>query len=243
MPTHSSRLIIAALSAFSLLAAPAGTPLEPSVPFQVGEKLTYNAKVSSLNAGKATMAVQSIERVRGAATYHTSFDLHGRVLFKHFDNHYESWIDTTSLTALRLIQKVNGDDKEYEFFPDRQVYVKNDSVEHPSVALPLDECSFLFYLRTLALDVGHTYSVNRYYHADRNPITVTVVRREHISVPAGEFDAVVLHPVIQSNGLFSPKSSAEVWISADPAHLILRLRTGLPLGTLTLELKQIERPN
>jgi hypothetical protein len=238
-----SRLSVALLP---LLAAPAEhsrSIAESRVPFEVGERATYNAKVGALNAGKAVMAVESIERVRGMAAYHTSFDLHGRVLFKRFDNHYESWIDTTALTALRLMQKTGDGEKHYEFYPDRRVYIKNDSTENPSVSEPLDVCSFLFYLRTLPLDAGHTYSVNRYYHADRNPITITVVRREHISVPAGEFDAIVVHPVIQSNGLFSPKSSAEVWLSADPSHLILRLKSGLPLGTLTLELKQVERPN
>ena len=243
MKAFASRLGIALMPLLVLPTEPARLPREARVPFQVGERLTYNAKVNALNAGKAVMAVESIEGVRGTASYHTSFDLRGRVLFKRFDNHYESWIDTTTFAALRLLQKVDGDDRHYEFFPERRIYVKNDGNENPSVAQPLDECSFLFFLRTLPLDVGQTYSVNRYYHADRNPITISVIRREHISVPAGDFDAIVLHPVIQSNGLFSPKASAEVWLSADPSHMILRMKSGLPLGTLTLELKEIARPN
>jgi hypothetical protein len=85
--------------------------------------------------------------------------------------------------------------------------------------------------------------VDRYYHAAKNPIVVTVLRKEHIKVPAGEYDAFVLKPVILSNGLFSVKSDALVWLANDRTHTLLKLRSGLPLGTLYLELKTIEQPN
>jgi Protein of unknown function (DUF3108). len=243
----------AALLPFILLGGAAGssrpahTGGEPAsalrVPFEVGEHLNYIAKVSSLNAGKASISVEGIERVRGIPTFHVVFDVRGRVLFKHFANHYESWFDTTNLVSLRHSQQTDDVNKEYEFFPDERVYIKNGSgVKNPSVSMPLDECSFLFYLRALPLEVGKTYTVDRYYHADKNPIVVTVLRKEHISVPAGEFDAVVLKPVIKSNGLFSPKSDAEVWIANDSAHTLLKLKSKLSLGTLYLELKDIERP-
>ena len=224
---------------------PAAKPSVPAprLPFVVGERLTYNAKVSSFNAGKATISVEGVEMVRGVPTFHTIFDVRGRVLFKRFENHYESWFDTTNLVSLRLSQKTEDVDKKYEFFPDKKIYIRNgDGIENPSVSMPLDECSFLYYLRSLPLEIGKTYTVDRYYHAEKNPIVVTVLRKEHISVPAGEFDAIVLKPVIKSNGLFSEKGDAEVWLASDPSHTLLKLKSKLPLGTLYLELKQIERP-
>jgi hypothetical protein len=224
-------------------AVPATLPLPNKITFQVGERLTFNAKVSAFNAGKATISVEGIEMVRGIPTFHTIFDIRGRVLFKKFANHYESWFDTTNLVSLRAIQKTDDVDKKYEFFPDKKIYIKNgDGIENPSVSMPIDESSFIYYLRSLPLEVGKIYTVDRYYHADKNPIVVTVLRKEHISVPAGEFDAIVLKPVIQSNGLFSVKADAEVWLASDSSHTLLRLKSKLPLGTLYLELKEIERP-
>ena len=41
------------------------------------------------------------------------------------------------------------------------------------------------------------------YHPDRNPVSITVLRKEHIKVPAGEFDAIVVRPSIKSKGLFA----------------------------------------
>ena len=213
------------------------------LPFVVGERLTYNAKVSAMNAGKATISVEGIEMVRGIPTFHTIFDVRGRVLFKRFANHYESWFDTTSLVSLRLSQKTDDVDKKYEFFPEQKIYIRNgDGIQNPSVSMPLDECSFLYYLRSLPLEIGKTYTVDRYYHAEKNPIVVTVLRKEHISVPAGEFDAIVLKPVIKSNGLFSERGDAEVWLASDASHTLLKLKSKLALGTLYLELKTIERP-
>src|SRR5450830_1172685 len=82
-------------------AVPATLPPPTKITFQVGERLTFNAKVSALNAGKATISVEGIEMVRGIPTFHTIFDIRGRVLFKRFANHYESWFDTTNLVSLR----------------------------------------------------------------------------------------------------------------------------------------------
>ena len=234
------RLAAAALSVFAVAAASAPSD---RLPFQVGERLTYDAKVNSIRAGQASLSIEGLETIRGFGTMHAIFDVRGRILFKKFANHYESWFDTTTLATIRHVQKTDDVDKSYEFYPARKIYIKNnDGIENPSVSAPLDEASFLFYLRTLPLEVGKTITVERYYHAQKNPIVIHVVRRETVKVPAGEFDAFVLKPVIKSNGLFSVKGDAEVWVAASPARTIVKLRSKLPLGTLYLELRTIEQP-
>ncbi|HEY9225104.1 MAG TPA: DUF3108 domain-containing protein [Gemmatimonadaceae bacterium] len=225
-------------------AANAQQPLH--IPFKVGERLTYHAKLNFINAGTATMSVEGIEDIRGHPAYHTIFDVKGKILFFHVDDHYESWFDTTTLVSLRHIQHIDESkykaDKTYDFYPERQVYVRNGQ-ERPSVAEPLDEGSFVYFLRSVPLEVGKTYEFNRYYNAERNPVIVKVDRRERIKVPAGEFDALVLKPIIKSKGLFSESGDAEVWLADDPSRTLLRLKSKLPFGTLYLELKQIENVN
>jgi len=210
------------------------------VPFRVGENLTYQAKVNFLNAGTATMSVEGIEQIRGRPTYHTVFDVRGRVLMFHVNDHYESWFDTTSLVSLRHVQHIDESkhsaDRTYDFYPERKVYVRN-GVENPSVAEPLDEGSFIYFMRSVPLEVGQTYEFNRYYHVDRNPVVIQVVRKERIKVPAGEFDAILVKPIIKSKGLFSETGQAEVWFADDSSRKLLRLKTKLPFGTLYLELK------
>jgi hypothetical protein len=108
------------------------------------------------------------------------------------------------------------------------------------VAQPLDEGSFLYFIRTIPLEVGRTYEFNRYYHLDRNPVVIKVLRKERVSVPAGEFDAIVVQPIIKSKGLFSENGHALVWFANDSTRRILRLQSGLSFGTLYLELKSVE---
>src|SRR5437773_2143430 len=73
----------------------------------------------------------------------------------------------------------------------------------PTVVLPLDDGSFLYFLRTIPLEVGKEYSFDRYFRPDRNPVRIQVLRRERVSVPAGQFDAVVVRPIINAKGVFS----------------------------------------
>jgi len=213
------------------------------MPFRVGERLTYQAKVNFVNAGSATMSVEGVEPIRGRPTFHTVFQIKGRVLFFHVDDHYESWFDTTTLVSLHHVQRIDEskrkEDRTYDFYPDRKVYVRSDTTK-ASVAEPLDEGSFLYFLRSIPLEVGKTYEFNRYYNLERNPVVIRVDRRERIKVPAGEFDALVLKPVIKSRGLFSENGQAEVWVADDSTRAILRLKSKLPVGTLYLELKQVE---
>jgi uncharacterized protein DUF3108 len=242
-------LVLVALASLIGLAS-AREPAPYRVPFKVGEKLEYQAKVNFVNAGKATMTVEDIVPIRGHPTYHTVFNIRGGVLFFHVDDHYESWFDTTNLVSLHHVQHIDetkySTDKTYDFYPDRRVYVRNGGQENPSVAEPLDEGSFIYFMRSVPLQVGKTYSFDRYYHPDRNPVVIYVDRKEHIKVPAGEFDAIVVKPTIKSKGLFSENGQAEVWFSDDSTRTLLRLKSKLPIGTLYLELKNAEyaaRPN
>src|SRR6185312_5438780 len=75
---------------------PAASIVPPAgvhVPFRVGERLTYDAHVNFMSAGQASMSVEDITTIRGRPTYHTIFDVIGRVLFFHVDAHSESWFD------------------------------------------------------------------------------------------------------------------------------------------------------
>ena len=66
---------------------------------------------------------------------------------------------------------------------------------------------------------------------------IKVVGRENISVPAGEFNAIVIQPIIKSRGIFGESGHAEVWLSDDENHIMLQLKSGLKIGSLNLYLK------
>lgn len=215
-------------------------------PFSVGEKLTYDAKVNFLHVGTASMTVQGIDTVRGRPAYHTVFRVHGRMLFFVVDDYYESWIDTKTLSSLRYVQRIHEGryrkERHFEFYPDRATMEDGDhDGEQPSVPDPLDECSFIYFVRTLPLEVGAKYEFYRYFKPEANPVRLDVLRREEVEVPAGRFDATVVQPTIKTKGLFAEGGHAEIWLAADSSQRVLKMSSGLPFGTLILELKRIEQ--
>jgi hypothetical protein len=211
------------------------------VPFGVGERLEYEVRFGRLKVGSGTMEVAGIQEVRGRETWHTVFTVRGGNFLYKVNDRYESWIDTHSGNSLRYLQDQHEGNRDvertFEFFPDRAVFTENGEAEEASVHNPLDDGSFIYFLRTIPLNVGETYSFERYFRPDRNPVTIRVLRRERIRVPAGEFDAVVIQPVIKSRGLFSENGHAEVWLSDDENHIMLQMKSGLKIGSLNLYLK------
>jgi uncharacterized protein DUF3108 len=215
-----------------------------SVPFAVGETARYDVKFGALKVGSASTVVQDIEDVRGISAWHTVFRLQGGTFFFHVNDVFESWIDRNNFSSLRFYQTQeegsSDRQKRYEIYPDRSTYTEMDKKpprDHAGVKDPLDDGSFLFFVRTLPLEVGHTYESNRYFRPERNPIRVRVLRKETIEVPAGTFDCVVLQPVIKTPGIFSENGNAEVWLSDDSRHILVQLKSKLSFGSINLYLR------
>jgi hypothetical protein len=212
----------------------------PARPFAPGERLTYDVRFGPIKAGTGSMEVRGVEAVRGRAAYHTVFSVKGGVPGFRVDDVFESWFARDDLAALRFHKDQDEGPTErtsrYEIFPERRTYddLRDDKGELPSTGAPLDDGSFLYYIRTVPLTVGQTYRFEQYFKPDRNPVTLRVLRRERVTVPAGTFDAVVVQPSIKTNGIFSEGGRAEVWISDDDRRLILQLKSRLPFGSLNL---------
>ena len=239
-------VVSALLSAQSLRAQEAVAAILPAVqrPFQIGEKLTYAVRVGPLGKGTAVAELLNVDTVRGKLVYHSVLRITGSMLFFKVRDNYESWFDPNTLVSMRYHQDIDQGtyerDRKYEIFAERGVYQENDKPEVPTVELPLDDGAFLYFLRTIPLEVGKTYSFNRYFKPDRNPVRVTVVRKERIRVPAGEFDAIVLQPKIKAKGIFAEGANAEVWLADDDERIMLAMKTKLPFGHVQFQLRSRE---
>jgi hypothetical protein len=238
----------AASASGASVVTPGAVPLpewnDEAVPFGVGETATYDVKFGAVHVGSASTQVEGIEDIRGIPAWHTVFTLKGGTFFYHVNDVFESWIDRANFNSLRFYQtqeEGHGDrQKRYEIFPDKGTYVEMDKHpprEHPGVKNPLDDGSFLFFLRTVPLEVGKVYESDRYFRPERNPIRIRVLRKETVEVPAGTFNCIVVQPVIKTQGIFSENGNAEVWITDDPRHIVVQLKSKLSFGSINLYLK------
>jgi hypothetical protein len=218
-----------------------------SVPFRVGESFEFSLQAQWFvvrGTGTASLRVEALDTLRGNPAYRLAFRTKGGITVFRINDAQRSWLDARALFSHRFEQKLDqtgySKDRTYEFFPEAMRFV---SLENPAdsgtlaSASPLDDVSFIYFIRTLPLKVGDEYTAARYYKRDGNPVTVRVLRTERVTVPAGEFDAIVVQPIIRTKGLFSEGGEAEVWFSNDARHLPLKVRAKVSIATLTMELK------
>ena len=213
-----------------------------AVPFDTGEKLTFDVRFGAIKVGTGRMEVVGMQDVRGREAWHTRFTVKGGIPFYKVNDRMESWIDTRTFESLQFLQDLQEGrrDKErfYEIYPDLATYSEKGEVEHaPSVADPLDDAAFLYFVRTIPLEVGQTYEFNRYFRPDRNPVQIRVLRKETIKVPAGSYQTIVIQPIIKSKGIFSEKGHAEMWLTDDSRRLLVQMKSDLSIGSLNLYLR------
>jgi len=212
------------------------------VPFETGEKLTYDVRFGGIKVGTGRMEVVGIQNVRGREAWHTRFTVKGGIPFYKVNDRLESWIDTRTFESLRFVQDLQEGtrDKEriFEIYPERNTYTETGEVEHaPSVESPLDDAAFLYFVRTIPLEVGKTYEFNRYFRPDRNPVQIRVLRKETVKVPAGTYQTIVIQPIIKSKGIFSEKGHAQMWLTDDPRRLLVQMKSDLSIGSISLYLR------
>ena len=237
---------VAVATALTTLLAGRSQQPTPAVPFGVGERFTYDVKVGPFKAGRGSMEITGIDTVRGRDAWRAVFRVRGGILGYKADNTMESWIDTATMASLRFKQdfEQTGKDRQrnYEIFPERAAYQEGEKPEQPSVADPLDDASFIYFIRTVPLEIGRTYSFERYFRPDRNPVRIKVLRRETVKVPAGTYQTIVVQPIIKSKGIFSENSKAEIWFSEDANRIMVQLKADLPVGSLNLYLTSARPP-
>jgi hypothetical protein len=219
-----------------------------AVPFGVGEVMDYEVRLGRFSVGEASVKVAGVETVRGHPSYRLDWVLKGGIPLARVDDHYQSWMDVRTLASRRFIQDIHQLRRQrlrqFEMYPEERRYEQVDVDEEFELVSdrPLDDISFVFYARTLPLEVGERVTLNRYFREHGNPVTLEVLRREVVEVPLGTFEALVIRPIIKSRGLWDEDAEAEVYISDDADRLVLKVSTRMSLlGSLSLHLTRRTR--
>jgi hypothetical protein len=226
--------------------AQAQEPVLP-VPFGVGERSEYSVYFGKLKVGNGSMEIPDVQDIRGRDTWHVVFQIHGGLRFVfRVDDTFESWIDRRTGNALRFHRDQNEShrDKEttFDFYPERGVFVEQGDTAQASVHNPLDDASFMYFIRTIPLQVGETYTFDRYFRPDRNPVTIKVLRKDTLNIAGRAYPSIVVQPIIKTPGIFSENGHAEVWLSDDRYRIMLQMKSGLPFGSINLYLTSYRPP-
>lgn len=207
-------------------------------PFAVGETLRYEARFGMFPIGTATVSVSGVTDTRGDETFVFRTTGGGGPPGFRLDYDMTSWVGTHEFTSRRFHRKVveNGkpETRHYEILPDSGRYrIEGRPQEWKTPRDALDELALLYYLRTAPLQVGKTYTLERYFQTGYNPVTVQVAGREVVTLATGQ-----ALPCLMLN-LAAAGATGQVWLTDDARRLPAQLRLPLPMGWVTLQLSEM----
>ena len=234
--------------AVALLGISSGQPQaqQADVPsaFAPGEVLSYKAVSGRFGAiGTGVMRVDGPVEMRGQSALQLSFDFRGRVGIFKLEDRSRSWIASGGFTSLRYERHekspLGNRSEEVEIFPaELRWQGTNGKSGDTPCEHPLDELSFIYFLRTLPLADGEEYSLTHHFDPGRNPVRLKVLGRERIEVPAGAFETVVVEMRVSDERI----RAMRLYFSDDAARVPVRIESSAPwVGTTRLLLQSVSR--
>jgi hypothetical protein len=105
-----------------------------------------------------------------------------------------------------------------------------------------DYMSLLYYIRTLSMAPGDTFSVNCFVHGKDFPIFFEVIGQEEVTVAAGVFQCIKVQPRLVGEGRrFNKRDKMYLWFTNDRYHVLVQGRSKVAMGWLSAELLYYER--
>ncbi len=112
-----------------------------------------------------------------------------------------------------------------EFYPEKPVY---------------DPLSGFYELTKRALMVGESEYVDVFDSKKILSTEIKVLRKEKIHVPAGEFDTIVVSPLLKTEGIFLKKGAMHIWLTDDKEKIPVLFKSKVKIGSFTAKLAKIE---
>ncbi|HEX2208571.1 MAG TPA: DUF3108 domain-containing protein [Longimicrobium sp.] len=228
-----------------LAAAMAGGGASPAqaqqaaLPFSPGETCVYRGSNVLGRIGTGTFAVEPAD----GGTVLLRFDFRGRVGPAAIEDRSRSWFDTAARGSRRFTRR------ERSPLASRDEDVRMDASARRwtaaaggggamSTDAPLDELSFIYFVRTLRLAEGDSYSLARHYDTARNPVRVRVVGRGSTEVPAGRFRTIQVEMRVHDRVRYQGEGVIRMHITDDARRVPVRIESSIPrAGRMVLSLE------
>jgi hypothetical protein len=220
----------------------------PNKAFGVGERLEFSVKYGAIAAGNAIMEISDTAVVDNHSCFRIVSTANSNdfvsVFYKVRDV-VETYVDIPGLFTRRFSKKLREGnykiDRETDFDQKRHLAVTGqDSIS--TFAFVQDPLSSLYFIRTQELMPGREVLIDSHTDRKNYPIKVNVLRKEHIEVPAGEFDCIVIEPVMRSEGIFKAKGNIRIWLTDDQYKMPVMMKSEVFfLGSINAQLNKYRR--
>ena len=243
MRSHRARVAQRALALLAVAfgAQPSAAQAHP-LPFAVGERLEYVARAPHGLKGKATMWIEGPETVRDVPTMVLRFDFATRIGFVKISDRTTSWLDPVRVAALRFdkqeLRFMARHSEHVELEPTTRDWTAADGRTGKSpTAQPLDELSFIYWLRTLSLAPEDTLTLERHFDPQRNPTVIRSLGRGHVETPMGPFATRDVEMRVRDARNYKGEGVIRFSFSDDACRRPVRIESTIPeAGTVVMTL-------
>jgi hypothetical protein len=216
--------------------------------FVIPEVLQYDLTWTGVKAGEATLQIRDsgeemkiTSTARSAKWVSVFYTVNDVVESRVRKNQPELSIAQPVHYRLNLREGKHRKDKEVIFDHAHLKAVYIDYIDHEKIefeipSLTFDSISSFYYLRTMNLDVGKSVYVTVFDSKKVWNVEVQVLRKERVKVPAGEFDTIVVKPLMKSEGIFYRKGEIYIWLTDDKKRVPVMLKTKVKIGSITASL-------
>ncbi len=213
--------------------------------FKVGEKLSFSIGWEFVSAGTAELTVEDIQTVKDKPCYHitavTNSNAFFSTLYKVRDR-LETFVDIETLYPLRYIKHQHEGNYKRNFEVDfdhighTAVITDTDSgkTEIKTPASVQDIISAFYFVRMQPLIIGQEFRLYTFDNGKIKESTVKVIKKEKVSVAAGDFDCILVQTPI---GPFNNKSDLNIWLTDDEKKMPVLVKSKIIIGSIKIELK------
>jgi hypothetical protein len=245
-------LSLVVLALLPALARPAAAQTQSGIrtaPFDPGESMEFAVAYGVLPAGTLNIGIRELDTLDGRPAYHIVFRAVSNQAISYvydISSVEESWFDAREFYSLRYTRESTENDKkrtkEYVFDQRRQVRIEPDGDVSPASPRAVDQVAMFYYVRLLPLEPGAKFVLRNQADPDDNPLTIEVLKRERIKVPAGSFDTFVLDLDVKTDsGLFKKGGENRIWVTTDPRHVPVKISSKIGIGSFEAELVDYAR--
>ena len=216
----------------------------------VNKRFVYYIYWSGIKAGEAVMNYRSTPDGITISTHATSAPIIS--FFYPVDDISESTLYPDGYPKKFIVKvqqgrhkrdKVTYFERKSDDKPQKIIYhnILDDSTEEFFYDSPAyDPLSAFYEMTKLDLKVGQTAFINIFDSAKLWNTEVQVLRKERVGVPAGEFDTIVVKPILNSEGIFLKTGEITIWVTDDDKKLPVLLKSKAIIGHFSAELVEGE---
>jgi hypothetical protein len=237
----------------TISSAPAAqiVPPAPNYRFPDGQTYVYAVEWHMLTAGTAKITIQAegAEQHVNATAVSSGFV---NALYK-VNDHFEAFFDPHKFCSLRVTRhseegsRAKQVELHFDYSRSKSVEdeknLKTGETKHVENDVPdcvTDVVSAFYYVSSLPLQEGNSYSFPMNDGGKTTYASVRAEAQEQVKVPAGTFQTIRVKAEATS-GALKGKGTVWTWYTADGNHMPVQMRSKLAWGTLMFRLLRVEK--